>query len=190
MIPAAENDIPLMLRSARISCGYSQSEAARLAGLTQPRLSMIENGKRRLTAKTAARLCEIYGIENGSRCAEACAYTDNTAVGVLKMLADKCGGGMSESAADYITIAAYLYIRELYLANPHNTERIFSISSEELERLRELVFSEPFKAAAFAKNSQEANKTQIEPSQAELPDFLSAIRACEQAALKLLGSGE
>ena len=47
------------LKAARLKCGLKQSEVAEQAGLTQQRLSKIENGRLNLTLRTMVRLANV-----------------------------------------------------------------------------------------------------------------------------------
>ena len=50
------------LRAARLAKGWSQVEAARRLGVSQPYLAMLERGQRRLVPKLAQRAAKLYGL--------------------------------------------------------------------------------------------------------------------------------
>lgn len=50
------------LRSARLAKGWSQVEAARRLGVSQPYLAMLERGQRRLTPELARRAVKTYEV--------------------------------------------------------------------------------------------------------------------------------
>ena len=50
------------LRQARAQRGWTQLEAARRLGVSQPYLAMLEAGKRPLTARVARRALRVYGL--------------------------------------------------------------------------------------------------------------------------------
>ena len=53
----------LRLIRARQKAGMSQARAARLAGIHRPSLSLIEDGKQRLTVDLLLTLAELYGFD-------------------------------------------------------------------------------------------------------------------------------
>lgn len=50
------------LKSARLTKGLSQVQAATRLGVSQPYLAMLESGRRRLTPKLARRAMKVYGL--------------------------------------------------------------------------------------------------------------------------------
>jgi transcriptional regulator with XRE-family HTH domain len=56
---------PRDLRAERLKLGWGQGEAARRLGVSQPYLSLLERGKRRLTAKLMRRATSVYGLSPG-----------------------------------------------------------------------------------------------------------------------------
>lgn len=52
-----------VLRNTRIQTGISQSELALRAGIKQPDISKIEEGKKNITLGTLGRLCKVLGIK-------------------------------------------------------------------------------------------------------------------------------
>lgn len=184
------DDIADILRAARKKRGLTQKQAAALAGLTQPQLSMIENGIRSVSAKTALELCRIYEMEtdvfNNIFSLEEDSIA-SAAIACLKTLAEKSGeNAVIQSAEDYIALTAYIYIRELYLANPYNTDKIFKLSEREIKRIKTAVFSEPQKTAAKLSSFNAAKAKNIEPTDEQIPEFLNMIRLCEKAAKKYI----
>jgi len=59
--PALRHD-PAVLRQARRSAGFTQTELARLVGITQPWLSMVECGTQNPSEKLLARLAAFCGV--------------------------------------------------------------------------------------------------------------------------------
>ncbi len=53
---------PQDFKAARLHRGWSQEEAALRLRVSQPYLAMLENGKRRLTARLARRFMRVYGL--------------------------------------------------------------------------------------------------------------------------------
>ena len=126
------------LREARVKAGITQEEAAKKAEIVQSQLSMIESGKRRVPAETAAKLFALYGVEytcteaqTGSEGhdAEKTRKSENMLELILS-LAEKTGSERFVGAVDeYLNLCGYLFLRRLYLANPHNSEKVFSLDS-------------------------------------------------------------
>ncbi len=184
------DDIADILRAARKKRGLTQKQAAALAGLTQPQLSMIENGVRSVSAKTARELCRIYqmdadvfnnifSLDEGNLA--------SLAVACLKTLAEKSGEDrIIQSTEIYVALTAYIYIRELYLANPYNTDKIFKLDAQDIKRIKTAIFSEPQKTAAKLNASNTAKAKNIEPTDEQAPEFLNMIRLCETAAKKYI----
>lgn len=50
------------IREARETLGLSQAQFAEKVGLTKNYISLVENGKRSLSARTVADICRIFGI--------------------------------------------------------------------------------------------------------------------------------
>ena len=61
--PALFLRVGMMIRDARIRKGMSQSELALRAGMKQPDISKIEEGKKNITIGTLSRLCGILGLK-------------------------------------------------------------------------------------------------------------------------------
>jgi len=52
----------MKLRERRELYGMSLKQAAKILGISNSLLSMIENGKRVATVKVAKRICKFYGM--------------------------------------------------------------------------------------------------------------------------------
>jgi len=50
------------LRAARLAKSWTQAEAAKRLGVSQPYLAMLERGQRRLVPKVALRAAKLYGL--------------------------------------------------------------------------------------------------------------------------------
>ena len=60
--PGFLRDLGVRLKEARIEMGLSQRQLALQAGLKQPDISRVEEGKKNLTLFTLVRLCKVLGI--------------------------------------------------------------------------------------------------------------------------------
>lgn len=182
------NNLTFVLRKLRTDAGLTQKQAASKAGLTQSHLSMIENGKRRVSTDLAKKLLELYGISFSPEIARRdnadCIGTALYALGMLS----KAGGKQIEDAADrYVCLSIYILLRKLYLANPHNTDKLFRLSSEDAERLAESLIKEPDRLLAFAVQGDDIPNDRLEPSLNEALALREAIEQCEEIAMKALG---
>ena len=54
--------LPGVLRDSRLKAGLTQAEAAARLGLSQPYLSQLESGRRRLTDEHARAMARLYGL--------------------------------------------------------------------------------------------------------------------------------
>jgi transcriptional regulator with XRE-family HTH domain len=176
-------------RDARKRAGMTQVEVSNILGVTQSHLSMLEKGQRRITLSIASQLCEIYGedcllnpLEN----------TDETALSVRsvnQLLTIATKGSQTEllNAVDtYMSICSYVLLRKLYLSNPHNTERVFTVSKEQFEQISSLMNDEPDKIVSYAGVSSKINCSAIEPNEDGVSEFLSVIRSVEEKIKSIL----
>lgn len=53
----------MTLRERRVKAGYTVEGLAQLAGVSPGMVSMLESGKRGLSAKTAKKLAEVYSLK-------------------------------------------------------------------------------------------------------------------------------
>ncbi len=63
MTPSTFRKLGSMLKEARLQKGLSQKQLALHAGMKQPDISSIEEGKRNITLFTLMRLCKVLGIK-------------------------------------------------------------------------------------------------------------------------------
>lgn len=177
------------LRVMRFSANMLQSKAASMVGITQPQLSMIENGKRSISAELQQQLIEIYSskmIQKQSNGTDDVNSTNENnialeTVKLLQRLAEKTNSEEMVYAVDYyICVCTYIFLRKLYLVNPHNTEKAFSVPCGTFESLVELIGDEPDKAVSFAKASKSVSCSKIEPNESELSEFFYRLLECEK----------
>lgn len=177
------------LRRLRKEAGYTQQQAAEMAGLAQSHLSMIENGKRGIPAMLAKELFELYGVKITSKIAE----TNNTserltmATSVLSVLAKSGGKQLAEAADKYVCLCVYILLRKLYSANPHNTNKLFQLSDEDFDSLAQTLIAEPDRLLNFAKYADDIQDDRIEPTLKEVIALRDTIDYCEKIALEALG---
>lgn len=184
------------LRAARRRAGFTQFEAAQQLGVAQSYLSMIEQGKRRLSAENAEALVKLYGEENIILLSDGKSDTDDEscsvrAVRMLEEFARKSGSeGIARSTDNFICLCVYVMMRKLYLTNPHNTERIFSLEESDIVRIWELLADEPDKLARFAENAKDVKTSEIEPDEMQAIELLRFIGRCEREIIHAIDSEE
>ena len=134
------------LRLIRKQTGLTQKEAAQAACLSQSALSDIESGKRACPIYNAVKLIKLYDVSFGSVFGEAGTDSEagpyaapkelDNAVKLLSSLV--AGSGSPElifTCSQSMAISIYTVFRKLYRENPHNSEKLFGISYNELEKL-------------------------------------------------------
>lgn len=184
------------LRLARRRAGFTQLEAAQKLGVAQSYLSMMEQGKRRLSAENAETLVKLYGEENMALLidGESDSNDESNAVRTVRMLEELARKSGSESIVrstdNFICLCVYIMLRKLYLTNPHNTERIFSLKECDIGRIWELLADEPDKLARFAENAKDVKTTEIEPDEMQAVELLRFIGRCEREIIRAIDSDE
>ncbi len=182
----------LKIRAARLQAGLTQKEAAQKAMITQSHLSMLENGIRGLSAEMLIRLCGIYDMTDipimESELNERCALQT---LALLEELVEKSGSKkLVRSVDNYINLCGYVLLRSLYMTNPHNSNRVFSISDGEIDQLAQLLLQEPTKILSFAETSKEVKNAEIEPDEFQAIRFLEVVRKCEMQIINALSDNE
>lgn len=173
------------LRQSRLAAGLTQQQAAQLLGCTQSVISMTERGRRRVSAEFERRMMDIYLREQtpDEPCESETDDTDSTAVravGALVQLSETGGGELFSAVDNYIAAAAYMLIRDIYLCNPHNSSRVFSISGDAADMLRELIAGEPESIVNLIKYSRGIDPTAIEPDPLSAERLRRVIDECEK----------
>jgi len=182
----------LKIRAARLQAGLTQKEAAQKAMITQSHLSMLENGIRGLSAEMLIRLCGIYDMTDipimESELNERCALQT---LALLEELVEKSGSKkLVRSVDNYINLCGYVLLRRLYMTNPLNSNRVFSISDGEIDQLAQLLLQEPTKILSFAETSKEVKNAEIEPDEFQAIRFLEVVRKCEMQIINALSDNE
>ena len=160
--------------------------------ITQSHLSMLENGIRGLSAEMLIRLCGIYDMTDipimESELNERCALQT---LALLEELVEKSGSKkLVRSVDNYINLCGYVLLRRLYMTNPHNSNRVFSISDGEIDQLAQLLLQEPTKILSFAETSKEVKNAEIEPDEFQAIRFLEVVRKCEMQIINALSDNE
>lgn len=122
------DEIAVGIRTARKKKGLSQVRAAEMLGITQSQLSMLECGKRRLSAELEAHMAEIYSVEEDTEPPAA----DNS---VNDDLVARLGGydqRLADGAGAYLDLVAYLLLRKMF---PQLDYRLAEDKIADLERI-------------------------------------------------------
>ncbi|MBR1423717.1 MAG: helix-turn-helix domain-containing protein [Ruminococcus sp.] len=127
----------------RKQLGITQEQAAKAAGLTQSAVSEIENGKRAVQVSSAVKLIKLYKVPYeavfGENRTEPLTQSEQSAVPVsfqsaAELLFALIGGSGSDElsfvCSQTLSVCLYLVFREIYRENPHNSEKIFSLTYE------------------------------------------------------------
>lgn len=174
-----KSNISGLLRQCRLNAGLTQQQAAEKAGLTQSNLSMIENGKRRVSAESAAELLGIYGVGLSLGAAEE-RDADGELVGLFELisqLAESGGDALAETVRTHLLLSGYLLMRSLYLSDTHNSDSLFGLTDEDAQKLAQLLAD---------RLAHTEHSGRIEPRLSSVPDFRKNIARCESLALQLL----
>lgn len=180
------------LRAARANAKMTQAAAAGAVGITQSHLSLIERGKRCVSAETAAALMEHYNAEIELPLVSDEFHGESRAVRCVRMLqelAENSGSKtVSSSVEIYVCLCAYIMLKKLYLTNPHNSNRKFPSAGSDDGELFARLAEEPEKLARFIAISDDVKKSAIEPDEERLAEFLRIVNFCEEEKARILGS--
>ena len=128
----------------RKQLGITQEQAAKAAGLTQSAVSEIENGKRAVQVSAAVKLIKLYGVPYEAVFGESCTQPTvqseqgtlpesfiNAAELLFTLITGSGSDELSFVCSQTLSVCLYLVFREIYRQNPHNSEKIFSLSYDE-----------------------------------------------------------
>lgn len=179
------NRIRLELILKRKQCGMRQADVAKAVNLTQSAISMLETGSREINKKNAEKLLSYYdkklncpaGAVSGNDTGKTLAMKS---VQLLIDLGEAPGSEeLSRAVNKYISLCAYALLRRLYLLNPHNTHKIFSLSDNEFEDKAVILYDELNKIAAAVAASEKINASKLELGVGSSSELLDVICACE-----------
>lgn len=126
------------LAAVRKAKGLTQVQASAAAGCTQSYLSAVENGKKAFSIGFVLDLINIYGVSYDTIFGENHAQTwvfdrpepassISDALSMLEQLIENSGSAVLEKGIDeYLKLCIYAILRQIYEANPHNTDKMFS----------------------------------------------------------------
>ncbi|MBR1723637.1 MAG: helix-turn-helix transcriptional regulator [Ruminococcus sp.] len=168
------------LRRARLEAGLTQKQAAQLLGVSQSVISMQETGRRRITADEAERMKETYALKTRRKAGSKRKKLPGAeAAEVLLQLASLGGSDLECVADNYIALCSYILMRELYIANPKNTDKLFDMDTPSAVMLKEQMFDELEKIRRFASYSKRVKTSEIVPGQVLEARMKSVISDCE-----------
>lgn len=195
-------EIGRRLAEIRKSKHISQTEAAKVLGITQSSLSQLERGLRMWSVSSVITLIRFYEVSYedvfGSLQNPPTPYTltvaDDAAepVAILKMLAESAASGeISASVTAYIYVCIYRMLRHLYSANPKNSSAIFSLDCDTADRITEKIFTEePSRLSTLIKYSGRINSKGIELPVEYSQNLRELVGKCENLIKAFIPSGE
>ncbi len=180
------------LCAVRKSKKLTQSQTAQAVGTTQSCISDIENGKKQGCLNLIIKLIRFYGVsyelilgESGNSHYTFPQYSgeipDDGGMELLSALVAGSGGSrLSEQLSETVRVCIYMLFRKVYGQNPYNSEKIFSLGSDEASEL----------CLRFLENSSAEldkcfEKSKVIKKRLELPveksgDLRRFVKSCEQ----------
>ncbi|WP_124099968.1 helix-turn-helix transcriptional regulator [Ruminococcus sp. Marseille-P6503] len=170
----SSKEIGRRLAEIRKSKHISQTEAAKILGVTQSSLSQLESGFRMWSVPSVIKLIkyykvpyeDVFGTWQGTETELPLTADDDITVpiAVLEMLAQTSDlEEISMSVKAYIYVCVYRMFRHLYEANPKNSSVIFSLDPDIADRITEKIFTEePSRLNTFIRYSSRINSKEIE----------------------------
>lgn len=197
------SDLPRILLALRRERGLSQSDAARLLGVSQPTLSYYEKGKRECSISFLKRAAEFYGVSCDLLLSVSPSPSTDKRIEtqglcevyhrcekVILSYAERLGeSGFEKVIEDWFSLFYYKLFRVIFEKNEENSKYFFSIGYT-YERDLLLKILETYKTLSdFGdKKSKTAPKISISSLVEEYPDdyksFMSLISHAEDLMLE------
>ena len=195
-------DLPRFLVTLRRERGLSQTNAARLLGVSQPTLSCYESGRRKCSLSFLKRTAEFYGVS----CDLLLSVSPNRSFGersetrepckaypgcerVILSYAERVGeSGFEKVIEDWFSLFYYKLFRVIFEKNEDNSKYFFSVG-DTYERDLLMKILESYKSLSdFGKQkSKKAPKISISSLVEEYPDdyksFIALIAHAEDLML-------
>lgn len=153
----------------------TQSDVEKRLGIKQETISMIESGNRKISALMLKKLCQLYGVtyeqvlgKNDSPKSSELMYHQkgdvplNSVEFLLSLCRNSQSAELKDTVSKYIDLWAYCLIREIYEANPKNTNKIFSIKKDEaIKSVLSCLEKAPPQLSAYIKASSGSLKLKL-----------------------------
>lgn len=169
----------------------TQSEAADHLGISQSNMSQIETDVRKISIYSIKKLLELYNATYESVLGELNQDKSNSFLRIDKslssvdLLLSVCEQAGSEdlniAVTAYINMCVYIILREIYEANPKNTNAVFALEKNDaLKKATDFVLKTPHHLSAYINASTgKVKKTSIEPPLEKAADFREFVKSCE-----------
>lgn len=183
------------LQAARLKRKITQVQAAEAAGISQPFLSAIENGKKTACTRQIICLIKFYEIPYEEVFGEAEKRQINNEndepedlwdLEYVRLLEELVKGsksqGLFEGLNVYLKLCVYVMFRTLYMENPKNSEKIFSIEYEKaMLSAQRIIQKSPREAAMLSRNGDFKIKSRnFEVNISKNDQLREFIKECEE----------
>lgn len=186
------------LSELRKSKKLTQQKVAEYMDISQSNVSQLENDARKLSIYSMKKLLELYGADyesvlgelKGKKNESTCnSYSTFSGIDLLKTICENTDSEDLNMAVNaYINMCVYVILRELYEANPRNTDSVFSVEKKDaLKKAQNFISETPYQLLAFINASKgKVKKKSIEPPLEKAADFRAFVRNCEDFILTYL----
>ncbi|MDE6149472.1 MAG: helix-turn-helix domain-containing protein [Ruminococcus sp.] len=169
----------------------TQSQAAEYLGVSQSNMSQIETDVRKISIYSIKKLLELYNASYESVLGELDQEKTNSffktekSLSSIDLLMSVCEQAGSEdlniAVSAYINMCVYVILREIYEANPRNTNAVFSLDKDSaLKKATDFISKTPHHLSAYINVSTgKVKKTLIEPPLEKAADFREFVKSCE-----------
>lgn len=177
----------------------TQSEVGKHLGISQSNMSQLESDVRKFSVYEIKKLIELYdsgyeyvlGKLDKDNDPQKYERPQNTleSVDLLLSICKKAGSDeLNKAVAAYLNMCVYYILRELYEANPRNTDAVFSIEKDDAaKRISKFISNTPPQLAAYVKATNgKVKKKEIEPPLERAGDFREFVKLSEDFVSKFL----
>ncbi len=180
----------------------TQTDVAEHLGISQSNVSQLENDTRKFSVYSIKKLLELYGGsyesvlgELGSEKHEAFQKPESTleSINLLMSVCDRAeSDDLTSAVSAYINMCVYVLLRELYEANPRNTDAVFSVDKNTaIENAMRFIANSPYQISSYINASTgKVRKTAIEPPLEKAADFREFIKTCESYITKYIAKNK
>ncbi|WP_295209962.1 helix-turn-helix transcriptional regulator [Ruminococcus sp.] len=179
------------LLAARRKKGLTQREAAKAVGTSQSCISAIEHGRKQGSLNIVVELIKLYGVSyeavlGASENAEPLSdkadirINDGGGLSLINALTEKSAlKGLDKQLSDEMKVFEYLLFREVYEQNPHNSDKLFKLSSDEAKALFERFFPQQAKKLSQAYRVKPSAAVKLELPVERNAELRAFIKECE-----------
>lgn len=169
----------------------TQEEVEKRLGVKQETISMIELANRKPSVFLLKQLAELYDttldklLDIQPSNSSSSDITPESKLQSINLLLSLCESSRSEELTQFVTaylnMCVYSVMREIYEANPRNTDKIFSLEKDfALKKLADHIEKAPAQLSSFIKASNgKVKKNAIEPPLEKASEFREFIAQTE-----------